>query len=58
MPKPDKKTFTVELTEFDIELILIGLGRLCNDRDNQKSRRRSIDVVVSKIYAAMGVKID
>lgn len=52
-----KVVATVNLTEFDVELILAGLGNLENLALDQRRSNKAVRNVINKIYRAMGVKL-
>lgn len=48
---------TVALTEFDVELLLKVLGSAQNHAHDHGQPARPIEILMEKIYRAMGVRI-
>ena len=52
-----KKLYTLELNEFDIELLLKALGTYQNHLYDTGSSSMWIEKLINKVYKAMGVKL-
>lgn len=55
--KSKKQSISLNLTEFDIDLVLIALGALQHDRENKGMKTKTIEFLINKVYRAMGVKL-
>lgn len=51
------KRVVLELTEFDLELLLIALGALQHDRENHRQNTRPLQILIEKVYRACGVRL-
>lgn len=52
-----KKRIVLELTEFDVELLLIALGSLQNQRLDAGGRTKPLQLLIDKVYRACGVRL-
>lgn len=53
-----KKTYTIELTEIDITILLEALGAKQNSHFDRGIPTRAITYLIDRIYRAMGVRLD
>lgn len=54
---PSKKKVSVDLTEFDVELILMALGTMQQKHWDSGRNSKPLQYLISKIYRAMGVRL-
>lgn len=47
----------LDLTEFDVEILLIALGKLQTEELNRDHSGRAAGVLIEKIYRKMGARI-
>lgn len=55
--KKSKPTITVQFTDFDIEILLTALGTLQQKMWDSENNTNPVNIVITKIYRAMGVKL-
>lgn len=51
------KKYTLELTELDIEILLKALGAMQHHQYDTGMSSKTTEVMINKIYRAMGVKL-
>lgn len=55
--KLEKKLYSVQLTELDIEVLLGALGYMQNHQYDTGKSTKGTAYLINKIYRAMGVKL-
>lgn len=52
-----KKKVTIELTELDLKIMLEALGQHENSQHDRRLEAKATQIVIQKVYRAMGVNI-